>query len=272
MLKRFLSFAALALVFAGLNSCSKSENIDNQSLSQEIRDRILALGFSPDGAFASDGGYIVEGDIFLSPDDLYAPADIHSLLVGDEEQYHTTNLVTGMPREITVYIKTTGGQALPASYGDALDIAIARYNAENLNLTFQRVTTAAAGEIDITKGNGNFLASAGFPTSGGNPYGSIKVNSNAIGNGSSDAFKNFVATILAHEMGHCIGFRHTDYMNRSYSCGGSAVNEGASTVGAIHIPGTPTGPDANSWMLACISYLENRPFNNNDKTALDYLY
>ena len=40
-------------------------------------------------------------------------------------------------------------------------------------------------------------------------------------------------------MGHCIGFRHTDYMNRAYSCGGSPANEGASSVGAILIPGHP---------------------------------
>jgi hypothetical protein len=61
-------------------------------------------------------------------------------------------------------------------------------------------------------------------------------------------------------------------MNRTYSCGGSAANEGASTVGAILIPGTPSGPDPNSWMLACIGANQNRPFNSNDKTALNYLY
>jgi hypothetical protein len=81
-----------------------------------------------------------------------------------------------------------------------------------------------------------------------------------------------VASILAHEMGHCIGFRHTDYMDRSFSCGGSPTNEGASTVGAIQIPGTPAGPDPNSWMLSCIGSGQNRPFNANDKTALNYLY
>ena len=57
-----------------------------------------------------------------------------------------------------------------------------------------------------------------------------------------------------------------------YSCGGGTANEGASTVGAIQVPGTPAGPDPNSWMLACIGSGQNRPFNNNDKTALNYLY
>lgn len=272
MLKRFISCAALALLFAAVISCNKKEVVENQTVDQSVSSRVQALGFSPEDIVETDGGYLVEGDIFLTRDDLYKPADIHSLFVGDEEQYHTTNLVTGTPRNIKVYIKTSGGQALPASYGTALDVAIGRYNAENLTLSFTRVNTAAEGDIDITKGTGNYLASAGFPTSTGNPYNSVKVNSNAIGNGSSSTFINYVASILAHEMGHCIGFRHTDYMSRQYSCGGSAYNEGDGGVGAIHIPGTPTGPDADSWMLSCTGPNVNRPFNANDKIALDFLY
>ena len=83
-----------------------------------------------------------------------------------------------------------------------------------------------------------------------------------------------IATIIGHEMGHCIGMRHTDYFDRSISCGGSTSNEGASGVGANHIPGTSTGADlsgAGSWMLACTDG-GNRPFTNGDKTALAYLY
>jgi hypothetical protein len=65
--------------------------------------------------------------------------------------------------------------------------------------------------------------------------------------------------------------RHTDYYDRSYSCGGSAVNEGASNVGAILIPGTPSTANAGSWMLAC-SNGGNRTFNSNDIVGLNYLY
>jgi hypothetical protein len=184
------------------------------------------------------------------------------LRVGSEEQYRTYNLVTGVPRVINVSIESR----LPSSYIAALDEAIGRYNAEGLLITFQRVTSGA--HIAIVRGNGNFLASAGFPTSTGNPYSQVKVNSNAIGNQPQST----VASILAHELGHCIGFRHTDYMNRSFSCGGQAVNEGASSIGAVFIPGTNAGPDPNSWMLSCIGSGQNRPFNANDKTALGYLY
>ena len=133
-------------------------------------------------------------------------------------------------------------------------------------LTFQRVSSG--GNIDITVVNtGQYIASAGFP-SGGQPYSQIKYAKKY-----TTFSDGFMTTVLAHEMGHCIGFRHTDYMNRSYSCG-TGGNEGqeATGVGAVHIPGTPTGPDAASWMLACLSSTTNRPFNNNDRTALNYLY
>ena len=151
-----------------------------------------------------------------------------------------------------------------------LDEVVRRYNAENLVITLQRVSGSA--NITYDRSSGSYLASAGFPTAGGDPYNLVKVNTKAIGSGTSSTFINYAASIFAHELGHCIGFRHTDYADRSFSCGGAVSNEGASTVGAILIPGTPAGPDADSWMLACIGSGVNRPFNANDKTALNYLY
>jgi hypothetical protein len=265
MRKILLPSAALAasLVFLA-PACKKTASTQSEpEVSQASLDKIYQLGFSNKNVFLDEeGNYVVEGDITLSEQDLAAVPENRFLRVGSEEQYRTNNLVTGLPRVITVSVASQ----LPSSYVAALDEAIARYNAEGLRITLQRVSSGAA--ISIVKGNGNYLASAGFPTNAGQPYGQIKVNSRAIGNQPQST----VASILAHEMGHCIGFRHTDYMNRSYSCGGQAVNEGASTVGAVYIPGTAAGPDPNSWMLACIGSGQNRPFNNNDKTALSYLY
>ena len=241
-------------------SCQKQETVSQDTISDDVLAAIGQAGFSTTGVVRDDDGYIVEGDIFLSASMLASKPGWRTMTIAETEQYHTTNTVSGT-REITVSLASK----LPASYVAALDECLSRYNAENLRLTFRRVSSGA--DIAFVSGNGSYLASAGFPTSSGNPHGQVKINARAIGNQPQAT----VATIMAHELGHCIGYRHTDYMNRSYSCGGSPTNEGASTVGAVHIPGTPTGPDSGSWMLSCIGSGQNRPFNNNDKTALSYL-
>ncbi|MGB8190405.1 MAG: M57 family metalloprotease [Chitinophagaceae bacterium] len=249
-------------LIAAAVSCKKDAAPAADEISQDVLAKIHGLGFTNTNVIKDDGGYIVEGDIFLTNEALSGAASSQFLRVGAEEQYRTFNLVTALPRVITVSVSSR----LPASISDGTNEAIARYNAQSLLITFQRVSSG--GNIDIVKGNGNYLASAGFPTSGGSPYGQIKVNSSQL----TGQPLGTVASVIAHEMGHCIGFRHTDYMNRAYSCGGSAVNEGASSVGAVLIPGTPSGPDPNSWMLSCIGSGQNRPFNANDRVALSYLY
>jgi hypothetical protein len=246
-----------------LFSCRKNiatEQVAN--ISEDALAKIYALGFSNKNVTMDDeGNYVVEGDILLSQAALDAAHDMQFLRVGAEEQYLTYNLVTGIPRVIKVSVSSK----LPSSYKAALDEALGRYNEQNLLISFQRVSSNA--DISIVRAAGNYLASAGFP-SGGNPYNKVNVNSNAL----SGQPQSMIASVLAHEIGHCIGFRHTDYMDRSFSCGGQVVNEGASTIGAVFIPGTNANPDPDSWMLSCISYGQNRPFNANDKVALDYLY
>jgi hypothetical protein len=249
-------------------ACQKDNSQVPTKVTDDVLSQISSMGFSTEGVQAMDGGYLVEGDIFLSPEQLGQKDNGPRLIIAKEEQYRTTNLVAALPRTITVSLDRR--LARTAGYSQALQEMVNRYNALNLQLRFQVVSSGAT--ISFVRGSGSYLASAGFPTSTGNPHNRVTVNSTALGQGTSSTFINYLATVLAHELGHCIGFRHTDYMNRAFSCGGSATNEGASTVGAILIPGTPSGPDAGSWMLACIGSGQNRPFNTNDRTALDFLY
>lgn len=263
MRKLFKPLLILSLVTLAV-SCKKESKVqDTNNIPQDVLDKISALGFSSKNVVQDADGYIVEGDILLTPQHLNgSPFNATLLRIAGVEQYRTFNLVTALPRVITVAVSSR----LPSSYVTATDEALARYNAENLLVTFQRVTGSA--DITLVKGNGSFLASAGFPTASGDPYNQVKINSSQL-NGQPQAT---VASVIAHELGHCIGFRHTDFMDRSFSCGGSPVNEGASNVGAVLIPGTPSGPDAGSWMLSCIGSGQNRPFNSNDKVALNFLY
>jgi len=268
----FLSIIAMALL---VFSCQKSDFDSAEAAPQEVIDQLMRMGFNPDGIEIVEEGYRIERDIIITEDFLKSTPTIHR--VPNAEQYSTNNLVsTNGSRNITIYA-STGRKGYSAGMIAGLDEAIARYNAQNLEITFSRTTNRNSADIQMTRlskrdERRGVLGSAGFPTASGDPYGEIKMS--GILESSYGLSTDGIATIIAHEMGHCIGFRHTDYFDRSISCGGSPSNEGSAGIGANHIPGTPTGADLagnGSYMLSCTDG-SDRPFTNADKTALDYLY
>ena len=269
-----------ALFLLGFSACEKEDTAtadDQYKISDEVLSKIKKLGFSTQGAFVTEGGYLVEGDIVLTDELLNSTPDEKLLRVADAEQYRTTNLVKNLPRVIKIYAPQGGSKGYSPGMIAGLDLAIDRYNAEGLQITFQRITTSTGANIKMSRltkyeENQGILGSSGFPTATGKPYGTIKMS--GVLESAYNLTTGGIATIIAHEMGHCIGFRHTDYYNRAISCGGAVSNEGASTVGAILIPGTPStaNPASDlSWMLACTDG-GDRPFTGNDMTALNYLY
>jgi hypothetical protein len=277
MKRKFRILCVMLFVAATFYSCEQSQ--DETALSTSVPDDVLAklkdLGFNVTNHAPQrfEEGYLVEGDIYLTNKDILEMKA--SVRVPQVEQYSTNNLVKATtPRNIAVFIPNT---SFSPTYIAALDEAISRYNAENLNLTFTRVDasyprpTIVFRKLAASDENMGVLGAAGFPTSYGNPYGQIKMSS--ILETAYGLDVNGIATIMAHEIGHCIGFRHTDFFDRSISCGGWPYDEGDGGVGANHVPGTPTGATYEdlSWMLSCTDG-GDRPFNSDDKTALSYLY
>ena len=267
-----------AMCFAILFTSCKRESIDDlnsaEKLPAAVLKQIADKGFSTDNARKVDNGYLVEGDIILTPENLSSSTTSPTLLIASSEQYRTTNLVKALPRTITVSVSGTL-VGIPV-WSSATDNMISRYNALGLQIQFLRV--ASGGNVDLVgfdqgpSGGYITLGSSGFPDAAGNPYNQIKMNTNSQAYGTNPNL-TYVTNVLQHEMGHCIGFRHTDYFNRALSCGGSKSNERAGTIGAILIPGTPSGFDSESFMLACSNGgATDRTFNPNDKIALNYLY
>lgn len=260
-----------ALVFT---ACKKDvkESVQEE-VSSETLAQIKAKGFSTDNVQKVNGGYLVEGDILLTGSELASDPTTPNMVIAQEEHYRTFNLVNPSTYPTIKVALSNSSSSHQAAFSAALDAAIARYNAEGLRVRFQRVTSGQHITVQAYYQVSNVLGSAGFPTSSGAPYNNVQMNTYHYSTSTSTTNVNYIGTIMAHELGHCIGFRHTDYMNRSYSCG-TGGNEGQTTtgVGAVHIPGTPTGPNSGSWMLACIGSGVNRPFNSNDKIALAYVY
>ena len=269
------NFLLLSAILLGLNSCQKTSTkagTEVEPISAEVKAKIAKLGFGTTNVIKTEDGYLVEGDINLTEELLNSTPEQLLIRVGNEEQYRTTNLVKNLPRVITV-----GLTGLGTAFVQGADLAISRYNALGLKITFQRITSGSPtilikGFNQGPSGGYITLGSSGFPTRKGAPYGTIQMNTNVYAYGSNPDVQ-YVGSVIQHEVGHCIGMRHTDYYNRAISCGGSAVNEGASNIGAILIPGTPSTAtnSAGSWMLSC-SNGGNRTFNSADIVGLNYLY
>jgi hypothetical protein len=275
MKKVLLNLILVSSVALAITSCKKTATADvgaTDEVSTETKAKIAKLGFGTNNVIKTDDGYLVEGDINLTEALLNSTPTQQLIRVGNAEQYRTTNLVTpGTGRVYSILVSN-----LTTPYVQGTDLAISRYNALGLKISFKRITS---GTADITilgfnqrpRGGYITLGSSGFP-SGGAPYNTIKMNTNSLAYGTNPDV-NYVGSVIQHELGHCFGMRHTDYYDRSISCGGTTSNEGASTIGAILIPGTPATATnaAGSWMLAC-SNGGDRTFNSDDVIGLNYLY
>ncbi len=216
----------------------------------------------PDGSIQKR--YQLEGDIALSKEQMNQFIELES---NNDRNYHTNNLVN--PRTLSIIGYTGGNFALSNKERTALQWAVNNYNRLNLGIRFNLTFGTNFQNKDMVVYNNTINnpgvsgGVAGFP-SNGNPNKFIQIY------GLSSFSTNVNEHVITHEMGHSVGFRHTDWFSRQ-SCGEN-INEGAGSIGANPIPGTPAGYDPTSLMLACFSSSVDGEFNGNDVTALNYLY
>jgi hypothetical protein len=254
-------FKKAAVLVASCGALLSGCGTDVQSENEQIIANLIEAGYQANDIRTVDGIVYVGNDAEVN---LLASEEMLQRN-GTEEQYSTTNLVGTTVTKICVNPTSTFNSYTRLSQG--LDLAIANYNSLGLRITFARgPTTGCTANItaQTTSGTGG---SAGFP-SGGKPYGTIN-----IGTGLNSYSVDVNEHVITHELGHCIGFRHSDYYNRAISCGGAASNEGTAGVGANLIPGTPsTAVVGGSIMNACFRSTETGEWTSSDITALNYLY
>lgn len=283
------TIASVAFVLtAFLASCTEEtelapDNLVDESilrLDQTTLTKFESLGYEPSDVrivnyknpldpSLNGPAYIVENDMYIfSVEQLDELVGVKETLTSQAEleQYRTTNLVTNN-RTYSVIGYTGNGFALTSKMRTALQWSVNNYNRLNTGLRFSLSFAASTNADMVVYNNGasGGGGSAGFP-SGGLPNKFIQINA------GTDAFStNVNEHVITHEMGHSVGFRHTDYFNRSLSCG-TGGNEGSAGVGAILIPGTPSGTDTNSIMQACFGSNEDGEFGPFDIVALEFMY
>ncbi len=282
----FLSLALCAMFFV---ACDKNESAQNTEILEEVADPALAttneisdetteflnsLDFKiedavlgtmqyPDGS--TEEVYTVDDDITIHKEqyaELLAQTGQAAL-----RQYRTYNLVNNNQTITVIGYTGNNSSGLTSNMRTGLRWAIDNYNALNMGLSFSLSYGTNYGNKDIVVyrvANGQQGGRAGFPSSSGNPYKWVRIYS-----GLDNADNNTNEHVIGHEIGHCLGLRHTDWNTRA-SCGQSG--EARNPDGAVHIPGTPTGYDSNSLMLACFGQNEDGEFGFYDRVALEYLY
>lgn len=244
-------------------------------ITDEVKEQFLSLGFDPSDLTMEGKDYLVEGDMLISPEALAGMLSAELVTVNHPqgEQYRTRRLVDRDLKTIRVRPTDEG-----ARFVLAIDRAISNFNALGLTFRMVRVPLNTATDIIISRSENSDpskLGKAEFPRAtfgGGRPGGRVDIYARTF-----DRNNDYVEHVITHELGHCVGLRHTDWYNRDLSCpdGGS---EGNSLIGpgAEHIPGTPkkttAPPDPTSVMNACVRNTTNGEFSRYDRIALQEIY
>ncbi|WP_158622202.1 M57 family metalloprotease [Corallococcus sp. CA047B] len=234
---------------------------DPKAENEEIISNLIEAGFPANDIMVAGGAVYVGRDAHVT---LAASREMLQAPEESAEQYRTTNLVgTGVTK---ICINPTADFNSYSNLSQGLDQAITNYNERGLRITFARGPATDCTATITAQTMGGTGGQAGFP-SGGLPYGNF-----FIGTGLNSFSVDVNEHVITHEVGHAIGFRHSDYYNRSISCGAGG-DEGDAGVGAILIPGTPTTATVGgSIMNSCFRATETGEWTSSDITALNYLY
>lgn len=271
-----VAFYFLTLI-VGLSACSneREENIPNEDpvakvVSGEDLVIIAKLGFDISEVEDMGDYYLVEGDIAIPKENIpgYAKA-IAEADTSRLKQARSTYLVS-VSNITDIKVKIDASLYSVSNWRQATLDAISYYNNALSNVRMREVTSGQ--DITIKAGSlaGNVCGEGGFPSADGKAYPYIDLSTEY--NSLTQSQKAF---LIAHELGHCIGLRHTNW----YTPSDSEYKE----PDAIQIPGTPSkdnpltggsayNPDPSSVFNGRTCGYAWAGFSNYDLMALRTLY
>jgi hypothetical protein len=214
--------------------CSDNPAGGRTEIDESLVDAVRAMGLRTDMIEDHGSFLLVEGDIYLPKEQLRSAPKVHSGdPLGPRFQYTTTNLVSNS-KVYQIVVDLSGLNSQTAWQSAARD-AISHWS----GITNTTVQMSEGSPADITVSttctSSNIAAFASFP-SGGNPGSTIYVNT-CFGYSTTHDQK---VHNMVHELGHTIGFRHSNYVQ---------IGESAGTEGANHVYGTPTSGNATGSVM-----------------------
>jgi len=258
---KYLSYVFFISSF--LISCQKEQDFEfpiKNEITRKDKLSILELGFDTTNISITNEGYIVEGDILLLKNKL------ENYLQGMgsiTRQARVENLIARngiSPINIKIKIDASIYQDINGYvWSYAISSAIEYWNSISESCLNFSTTTNNDYDILITKSYlGSNVAGQGSWPMNGKPGPTIKLN--------LDVFSHYNSLqkiyVIAHEIGHNIGLRHTNWAGISESSG-------------IGIPGTPntgTNPDPSSIMNGETAGFSWQGFSKYDIIAITTLY
>ena len=245
------SVLSLTFLIVLFSACSKEEKKDVVAADniEEMTSYLTSLGFDKQHIVFDKDRVIVEQDILMTLPELKQRVAVwkkDNSGVPQTEQRRNTYIVSNTYNtNVKLYIDA----AVPSNWRTAIQGAVNNWNAVNgTRLGMSIVTSQSGSHCRIFMGNetANWIARAYLPASNGRPGVSVEIN--AYYNTLAANQKLFAIT---HELGHTIGFHHTNQTS------------------GIYIPGTPQ-TDANSVMNSFV--LPWNGFTAGDVLATQILY
>lgn len=270
---------SLLIILLLVASCRKGSDNDKPKLTQnqELLAYIKSLGFSESVIKDLGDEYQVDGDISF-PKDMKIPSNksikventltvnsksMTTPIVGNRKisQAYTGHLI-GETNRINVRISINPNLTdLTNEINGAIDLW---NNVENSGIYFS-IVSSGSYDIEIRKASIAGYGVAYFPLNG-SAGALVRINSESMANAGLTSIQK--KAVIAHELGHCIGFRHTDWY-------GNESTYGADDIGtqftAVEVPNAG-GTDPNSIMNRGSNNTLSGILSSKDKLALINLY